>query len=173
MAAAIRLRDDFDARELRRLAAKTKDARQARRLLALAAIYDGKSRKEAAEEGGMERQTLRDWVHAFNRDGPDGLINRVSCGRPPKLNAGQCEELRALVAQAPDPERDGIVRWRCRDLRVEINRRFAADLDEVSIGRLLKRLGFAHVSARPQHPERDAAEAQAFKKTSANAPPRC
>ena len=72
MPAAVRMRTDFSASELRRLAAATKNANQSRRLLSLAAILDGMSRTEAARIGGMDRQTLRDWVHRFNERGPEG-----------------------------------------------------------------------------------------------------
>ena len=75
MSAPIDLREDFEAATLRRLAAGVRDADQARRLLALAAVYDGMSREDAARIGGMDRQTLRDWVHRFNRHGVDGLID--------------------------------------------------------------------------------------------------
>jgi transposase len=170
MPAAVALRDDYDAYDLCKLAGRTKDAKQARRLLALAAIYEGKSREAAADAGGMDRQSLRDWVHAFNAHGPDGLINRVPPGRPPKLDPGQWAALSAIVAQGPDVAKDGIVRWRLSDLKGVINKRFAVDLDEVTVSRLLKKLGFAHVSARPQHPERNGEEAAAFKKTSAKRP---
>ena len=76
------VRSDFDAKGLRKLASGCKDAGQTRRLLSLAAVYDGASREEAAKVGGMDRQTLRDWVHRFNEAGPDGLVNRKSPGRP-------------------------------------------------------------------------------------------
>ena len=152
MPAAVRLRDDYDSDGLRKLAGRSKDARQARRLLSLAAVYEGKSREEAADCGGMDRQSLRDWVHAFNAHGPDGLINRVAPGRPPKLNEAQREELGAIVAKGPDLAKDGIVRWRLSDLKGVIKERFAVDLDEVSVGRLIKKLGFAHVSAMPINP---------------------
>src|SRR5712691_13097442 len=102
MSAAISLRPNFAADDLRRLAAKAKDADQARRLLALAAICDGKDREEAARIGGMDRQTLRDWVHRFNEQGPDGLVNGQSPGRPSKLSAEQKEDLRQLVEAGPD-----------------------------------------------------------------------
>jgi hypothetical protein len=59
MSVCIALRDDYDAVELRRLAKVSRDPRQVRRLLALAAVYDGMSRTEAAKVGGMDRQTLR------------------------------------------------------------------------------------------------------------------
>jgi transposase len=163
---AVALREDFGAAELRRLAGKTHDAKQARRLLAVAAVYDGNSRAEAGRIGGMDRQTLRDWVHRFNAKGPEGLLNAKPSGRPPTLSAEQKQELKEIVEVGPDPAKDAVVRWRCVDLRRVINERFGADLDEVSIGRILKELGFAHVSARPQHPAQDAAALEAFKKTS-------
>src|SRR5436309_15030122 len=108
MSAAIGLRQDFGADELRRLAAKASAADQARRLLAIAAIYDGMDREEAARIGGMDRQTLRDWVHRFNELGPDGLINIKPPGRPSRLSAEQKEELCLLVEAGPDPQEDGV-----------------------------------------------------------------
>jgi len=166
MSAAIGLRDDFEADDLRRLAGKAKDADQARRLLALAAVYDGMDREEAARIGGMDRQTLRDWVHRFNERGPDSLINAKSPGRRPKLSAEQKEELRQLVEAGPDPEKDGVVRWRCADLKRVLGKRFGVDLSAVSLGRVLKKLGFSHISARPRHPVQDAQAIATFKKTS-------
>ena len=166
MSAAIALRGDFTAAELRTLAGRTKDAKRARRLLALAVVRDGKPRAEAARIGGMDRQTLRDWVHRFNQFGPDGLIDRKPPGGKPKLSAGQREALRQLVEDGPDAERDGVVRWRCADLKGVLSQRFAVDLSEVSLGRELKKLGFAHISARPQHPGQDAQAIAAYKKTS-------
>ena len=169
MSAAIAVRDDFEAEELRRLAGSVKDANQARRLLAIAAVYDGMDREEAARIGGMDRQTLRDWVHRFNEYGPDGLINAKSPGRPSKLSDEQKEELQRLVEAGPDPQVDGVVRWRCVDLKRVLGERFAVDLSEVSLGRVLKQLGFSHISARPQHPAQDAQAIAAFKKTSPHA----
>lgn len=165
MSAAVAVRDDFEAEELRSLAGSVKDANQARRLLAIAAVYDGMDREEAARIGGMDRQTLRDWVHRFNEQGPEGLINAKSPGRPSKLSAEQKEELRQLVEAGPDPQMHGIVRWRCVDLKRVLGERFAVDLSEVSLGRVLKQLGFSHISARPQHPAQDAQAIAAFKKT--------
>jgi len=166
MSAAIGLRDDFTAADLRRLAGKAKDADQARRLLALAAVYDGMDRATAARIGGMDRQTLRDWVHRFNEDGPVGLINVKPIGRRPKLSVEQQEALRQLVEAGPDPEKHGVVRWRCVDLQRVLGTQFGVDLSTVAIGRQLKRLGFSHISARPLHPAQDAQAITAFKKTS-------
>jgi transposase len=165
MSAAVEVRKDFEANDVRRLALKAKDANQARRLLALAAVYDGMDREEAARIGGMDRQTLRDWVHRFNEQGPDGLINAQSPGRPSKLSAEQKEELQQLVEAGPDPQMHGVVRWRCVDLKRVLGERFAVDLSEVSLGRVLKQLGYSHISARPRHLAQDAQAIAAFKKT--------
>lgn len=165
MGAAIALRDDFEAEELRLLAGRVKNANQARRLLAIAAIYDGMDREEAARIGGMDRQTLRDWVHRFNEWGPDGLINIKPSGRPRTLSAEQEAELQQLVEAGPDPQVHGVVRWRCVDLKRVLGERFGVDLSEVSLGRVLKQLGYSHISARPLHPAQDAQAIEAFKKT--------
>lgn len=164
MGSAIALREDFDAGKLRRVAAGVRDADQVRRLLALAAAYDGMSREDAARIGGMDRQTLRDWVHRFNNDGVDGLVDAKSPGRPPKLSVEQREELRRLVEAGPDPDRDGVVRWRCVDLKRVLSERFDVDLSQVSLGRTLKRLGFSRISARPLHPAQDSEAIATFKK---------
>src|ERR1700692_4314607 len=164
MSAANRIRRDFGAATLRRLATTVKDAGQARRLLALAAVYDGTDREAAARIGGMDRQTLRDLVHRFNRCRPAGLINVKSPGRRPKLSTEQMEELGRLVEAGPDPEKDGFARWRCVDLKRVLSARFAVDLSAVSLGRILKKLGFSHISARPSHPHQDPEAIASFKK---------
>jgi transposase len=166
MPAAVELRDDYSADDLRHLAARSRNANQARRLLALAGVRDGMSREAAARIGGMDRQTLRDWVHAFNAQGPDGLINAKPPGAKPKLSPAQRTEVARIVEAGPDPETDGVVRWRCADLRRVIMARYNINLDEVSIGRLLKETGFSHISARPRHPAQEAAVIDDFKKTS-------
>lgn len=168
MGAAIPLRTDFTAVELRALAKRSEDSSQVRRLLALAAVLEGMSRETAAAIGAMDRQTLRDWAHRFNDKGPAGLINGKAPGPAPKLSAEQKQELKRIVECEPDPMIDGVVRWRCVDLRRIVKDRFDVDLDEVSIGRALKELGFAHVSPRPQHPKQDPQVIEAFKKTSQN-----
>lgn len=166
MSAAIGLRQDFEADDLRGLAVKAKDVDQARRLLALAAVCDGMDREEAARIGGMDRQTLRDWAHRFNEQGPVGLTNVKPMGRRPKLSAEQQEALRQLVEAGPDPEKHGVVRWRCVDLQRVLGAQFGVDLSTVAIGRQLKRLGFSHISARPQPPAQNPEAIAAFKKTS-------
>ena len=162
MGAAVRLRTDLSAGELRVLAKRAADADQARRLLSLAAVLDGMSRKAAAEIGAMDRQTLRDWAHRYNEKGPEGLINGKAPGPRPKLSSEQKQALKLIVEAGPDPAIDGVVRWRCVDLRRVIKERFDVDLDEVSIGRALKKLGFAHVSPRPQYPKPGPASHRGF-----------
>src|SRR6516164_3219457 len=107
MGAAVPLRTDFSAGELRHLAKRVEDADQARRLLSLAAVLDGMSRKDAAEIGAMDRQTLRDWSHGFNEKGPAGLINGKAPGPGPKLSAEQKQELERIVGGGADRCRAG------------------------------------------------------------------
>ena len=165
MPSAVRLRSDFTAGELRRLAKKAKEANQSRRLLSLAAVVDGMSRAEAAMMGGMDRQTLRDWVHRFNAAGPDGLLDKWANGPVPRLSAGQKAELTRIVETGPDREVDGVVRWRRIDLKRIIAERFGIDYCERYVGTLLRKLGFSHISARPRHPAQDAETLAAYKKT--------
>lgn len=165
MTGAVPLRDDYDAPGLRRAAKSCTDPRQIRRLLALASVYDGMSRADAARIGGMDRQTLRDWVHRFNEAGPEGLINRKGPRRR-RLNEAQMRELAELVKTGPDPAADGIVRWRRIDLRRVIEERFGVVYNERTISKLLVAMGFSHMSARPRHPAQDARIIEAFKKTS-------
>jgi len=162
----IGLREDFDANELRRLARRSRDNRQIRRLLALAAVYDGMSREAAATVGGMDRQTLRDWVHRFNAEGPEGLTDRPRPGRERRLSDAQMMELAEIVEAGPDPAVDGVVRWRRVDLQHIIEERFGVIYSERTITDLLAALSFSHISGRPQHPEQDERVIEAFKKTS-------
>jgi len=164
MPAAVRLREDFSADELRALARRSKDVSQSRRLLALAAVREGKDRTEAAKAGGMDRQTLRDWVHRFNASGPEGLFDHWTDGPKPRLSAEQLAELAGIVDAGPDRERDGVVRWRRVDLQRVIKERFGVDFHERYVGTLLKKLGFSHISARPRHPAQDERIVEAYKK---------
>ena len=160
------LREDFDAGELRRLARRSRDTRQTRRLLALAAIRDGMSRAAAAAVGGMDRQTLRDWVHRFNAEGPEGLVDRPRPGLPRRLGEAQLRELAEIVETGPDPATDGVVRWRRVDLQRVIEERFGVAYSERAITDLLKALSFSYISGRPKHPAQDPGVLGRFKKTS-------
>ena len=160
------LRSDYNAETCRGLAAGVKGARQARRLLSLAAAYDGMSRAKAARIGGMDRQTLRDRVVRFNADGPDALRDLARSGRPCLLDANQLHQLAGIVGDGPDIETDGVVRWHRIDLCRVIKERFGADYAERSISTLLAGLGFVHISGRPRHPGQDSEAITVFKKTS-------
>jgi transposase len=164
MPSALPLRTDYSPADLRRLAKKTKHNNQSRRLLSLAAVLDGMNRTDAARIGGMDRQTLRDWVHRFNDQGPDGLCDVHAGGVEPRLSAEKLAELAAIVEAGPDREKDGVVRWRRVDLQRVVKERFGVDYCERYIGTLLKKLGFSHISARPRHPAQNAEIVEAFKK---------
>jgi transposase len=166
MPSAVEMRRDYSAAELRRLATGSKNANQSRRLLSLAAVLDGMNREEAARIGGMDRQTLRDWVHRFNAEGPDGLRDIRAKGHPPRLSPDQLAAFAEIVETGPDRATDGVVRWRRIDLKRVIEERFGVVYHERTIGKVLKQLGFSHISARPRHPGQKAETIAAFKKTS-------
>jgi transposase len=165
MGSAVTLRTDYSSGELRRLARRSKDSNQSRRLLSLAAVLEGMSRAEAAKIGGMDRQTLRDWVHRFNAQGPEGLKDAWNGGPQPRLSPAQKEELAQIVETGPDPAVDGVVRWRRIDLKRVIKERFGVDYHERYVGKILKGLGFSHISARPRHPAQNRKIVEAYKKT--------
>jgi transposase len=146
--------------ELRHKARVASDPYQARRLLAIASILEGASRTDAARSAGMERQTLRDWVHRYNAEGVEGLKDRLRAGRKPLLDGEQHSELDRLVETAPAPVKDGVVRWRCADLKAQIKSRFGVEISERSLGRILNARGFRKLSARPRHPKADEASQQ-------------
>jgi transposase len=159
-------RRDHTSSELRLMAAKCRDAAQLRRLLALALVLEGRSRTEAAEQSGMQRQTLRDWIHRYNADGVEGLKSRKSPGAAPLLTEVQRAELKALVVAGPDPAVHQVVRWRCQDLQAEVARRFAVEVHESTIGKWRHQLRLTRLQPRPYHPKKVAAAEEAFKKTS-------
>ena len=159
-------RNDHTSVQLRRAAAHSRDSNAARRMLALAFVLEGKSRSEAAASCGMDRQTLRDWVHRYNAFGLDGLIDRKAPGASPRLSPSQMQEVAELVRRGPDPAVDGVVRWRRIDLSRLIEERWGVTLAERSVGDLLRRLGVRRMSVRPRCPEQDVAAQEAHKKTS-------
>ena len=150
--AVVITRLNVSAADLREAAARTQDAKAARRMLAIALVLDGWSREAAAEACAMERQTLRDWVHRYNELGLEGLTDRPRRNGPqPRLSAEQQAKVAEWVEQGPDLERDGVVRWRCVDLQRRILQEFAVSLHERTVGKLLRKLSFRRLSVRPQH----------------------
>jgi transposase len=162
---AIGLRSDFDAAGVRRAARASKDANQVRRLLALAAIYDGSSRSEAAAIGGVTLQIVRDWVLKFNGSGPDGLIDGKAPGQPSLLNDRHRRALAAMVESGPMAAVHGVVRWRIIDLCQWVWDEFEISVSPQTMSRELRGLGYRKLSARPRHHAQAAGAIEDFKKT--------
>lgn len=166
MAAAIDLRLDFNGDGLRRIARASRDGRQVRRLLALAAIYDGATRSEAARIGGVGLQIVRDWVVRFNERGPDGLIDGKAPGAQSLLSTEQRHALLRIVEAGPIPASHGVVRWRLIDLAQWIWDEFAISISKQTLSRELRISGYRKLTARPRHHAQDADAIPAFKKVS-------
>lgn len=166
MASAVRLRDDYDAVTLRELAKKGADGNQARRLLALAEIYDGGTRGNAARIGGVGLQTVRDWVLRFNGEGPAGLVDGKAPGALPKLSQAQRQAIARIIESGPIPAVHGVVRWRLIDLAQWVWDEFAISISKQTLSRELRALGYRKLSARPRHHAQDPEAIPAFKKTS-------
>ena len=164
---ALTLGDDFDAARLQRYARRSGNADQVRRLLALAAIYDGASRADAAEIGGVTRQIVRDWVVRFNEGGPEALVTGKAPGKASLLTPSQRLALAQAVEDGPVPAIDGVVRWRLADLVQWVWERFAVSISRQTLGRELRALRYRKLSARPRHHAQAAGTVAAFKKASA------
>jgi transposase len=162
----IALRTDFDADTCRLAARRSKDGPQARRLLALAAIYEGASRSEAARIGGVTVQIVRDWVVKFNAYGPSGLIDRKAPGPSPRLTTGHRAALAELIEAGPTPAIHGVVRWRLVDLCQWIWEEFRVKVAKQTLSRELRAMGYRKLSARPRHHAQASGVIDAFKKTS-------
>jgi transposase len=165
----IPLRADFDAFAVRVFAKNSKDGPQARRLLALAAIYDGASRTDAAKLAGVTVQIVRDWVVKFNALGPDGLVDRKAPGRTPRLNEEQRKALAAMIESGPTPAIHGVVRWRIVDLCYWISEEFRVSVSKQTLSRQLRAMGYRKLSARPRHHAQAAGAIEEFKKNSPRA----
>ena len=159
-------RTEHSAEDLRSVASKCRDGAQVRRLLALALVLDGHTRTEAADQAGMDRQTLRDWVHRYNAEGIAGLKSGHGPGKPPSLSQEQMAELKAMVLNGPDPEKHGVVRWRRVDLRAEVARRYSVEVSKRTVGKWLRKMKLTRLQPRPFHPKKDDAARAAYKKTS-------
>ena len=160
----IPLRSDFNASELRALARKTKDGPQARRLLALAAIYDGGARTEAARIGGVTLQIVRDWVLKFNAQGPDGLIDRKPPGQPSRLTDDHRRHLAQMIEAGPIPAVHGVVLWRLVDLIQWLWDEYRLPISKQALSREVRALGYRKLSARPRHHAKSEAAVEDFKK---------
>ena len=147
----IALRGDYDAEMVRAAARRSKDGPQARRLLALAAVYEGARRTEAAKIGGVTLQIIRDWVMKFNAHGPEGLIDRKPPGQPSRLNDTHRAALAAIIESGPIPAVHGVVRWRIVDLCQWIFEEFRVVVAKQTLSRELRVMGYRKLSARPRH----------------------
>jgi transposase len=161
---AIPLRTDFDALQLRAHARKAKDAAQARRLLALAAVYEGAARTEAAKIGGVTLQIVRDWVLRFNAAGPAGLTDRKALGQPSRLQEMHRAALAAIIERGPEPLVHGIVRWRVIDLCQWLWEEFQLSIAKSTLSRELRNMGYRKLSARPRHHAQAEGAIEDFKK---------
>lgn len=158
----IEVRKDITATTLRKKARTEKNGRVAARMLGIANILAGMDRATAAQAAGMDRQTLCDWVHRYNKEGLAGLCDHPK-GRPNRaLTPEQEKEVETMVSAEPEGV---LVRWRRKDIKAEIEKRYGVVLSEMSVGRMLRRLGFRRMSARPLHPKNDPEAVEAFKKT--------
>ena len=166
MAAPIRLRSDFDAARLRDLAKRSRDPDQTRRLLALAVIYEGGSRADAARIGAVGLQTVRDWVLRFNAEGPEGLLTGKAPGPRPLLSPEQRHALERIIEEGPIPAIHGVVRWRLVDLVQWVWEEFRITISQQTLSRELRSLHYRKLSARPRHHAKNEAEVDAFKKPS-------
>jgi transposase len=165
-AMAIPLRGDFDAAGLRAAARRSKDAAQARRLLALAAVYDGATRTEAARIGGVTLQIVRDWVLRFNAEGPDGLVDRKAPGQPSRLEETHRAALAAAIESGPTSAIHGVVRWRLVDLCQWLWEEFKVSVAKQTLSRELRAKGYRKLSARPRHHAQAEGAVELFKRLS-------
>jgi transposase len=163
------LRADFGASQLRCFARQTKDAPQARRLLALAAIYEGTSRTEAAKIGGVTLQIVRDWVVKFNAHGPDGLIDKKAPGQASRLNDAHRAALAKAIDEGPMPAIHGVVRWRLIDLCQWVFEEFRVTVSVQTLSREVRAMGYRRLSARPRHHSQAEGAIEDFKKASPRA----
>jgi transposase len=145
------LRPDYDAPALRVAARRSRDAAQARRRLALAAIYDGASRSEAARIGTVTLQIIRDWVVRFNADGPEGLVDRRPPGSPSRLTDAHRAALATTIEAGPIPAIHGVVRWRLIDLGQWLWEESRVSVSKQTLSRELRAMGYRKLSARPRH----------------------
>jgi transposase len=169
----IKICTELSAAELRHRAGYEKKRRPAMRMRAIANALDGYDRKEAARLEGMSDQALRDAIKRYNEDGLAGLEDRPKPGRPRKLDAAREVELSQAILAGPVPETDGISAYTLDDLVALVQKRWRVSYHPSSMSRVVRRLNFSRQKARPSHPKKDPAAAEAFKKSPANAEGDC
>ena len=157
---------DLSIVELRQWAKKQKNPLIVRRMLAIALVLEGKNRQSAAAACGMDRQTLRDWVHRYNAEGLAGLRERRTSGHKSPLGTKERQALMALLEAGPDPAVHTVVRWRRVDLQKVLKVQHGIDVHERTVGKYLAALGYRRLSVRPQHPDANPEAQETFKKTS-------
>ena len=162
----IPLRTDFDASQVRAAAKAARDGPQVRPLLALAALYDGGTRGEAARIGGVTLQIVRDWVVRFNAHGPAGLVDHKAPGRPARLNDAHRAAVVAMIESGPTPAIHGVVRWRLVDLCQWLWDEHRVSVAKQTLGRELRAMNYRKLSARPRHPAQAAGAIALFKRAS-------
>ena len=164
MGVRLKVGGDLSASDLRKLARKEGDGKVVGRLLAIASALDGLTRNQASKQAGMNRQILADWVHRYNEGGVEGLRDKPK-GHPKRLlTAEQAVAIKARVLAAPDPEKDGLVRWRCVDIAAFIADTYKIDLHKRTVAKLLTRMGLSHISVRPKYPKSDSEAQDTFLK---------
>lgn len=170
MGAALCIRDDLSAVDLRARARRERDGRAAARMYAIAHALEGISRAEAARLAGMDHQALRDAVVRYNAEGVAGLHDRPK-GRPPRrLSEGEEATLAAVILRGPDPERDDVCAWTRAALCQWMAAHFGKSFHPASLSRVLRRMDFSYQKARPVHPRADARAQTRFKKRASPRP---
>ena len=164
--ASVEITRGIEAQELRRLGRLEKSGRVAARMFAIAHALDGMSRETSARLAGMDRQALRDWVHRFNAEGVEGLRDRPRSGRRCRITEDDKKKFCEVVEAGPDPKKDQLTRWRQVDLRDWLSKECGTNYHKRTVGKLLKRFGYSHISTRAVHPQNDPALLEDFKKTS-------
>jgi transposase len=147
MGTAVLLRGDFNGASLRALAKKSKDGNRTRRLVAIAEIYDGGSRSDAARLGGVGLQTIRDWVLRLNARGP-GLVDGKASGQRSKLSDDHRHALAAMVEAGPIPAIHGVVRWPLIDLAQWIFEEYRISVTKQILSRELRAMGYRKQPSR-------------------------
>ena len=155
-----------EERDLLRIS-RVECGRVSHRVLAIRDILMGRIRNWVCQQYGISRETLRHWVSRYNAMGVEGLYDRERSGRPPMLSGKKLVQLKQRISVAPDPEKDGITRWRCVDIQRILREEYDVHYTSLfGVRQLLYRLGLSWISGRPSHPNKPDNALQDFKKNS-------